>query len=234
MLKFDNLQINDEIKSVLQKYNVDFVFQPIFSREENIIGYEALMRPDGMNILDFIEAMKEKEKLHDLELLSFFGATMAYRQRNYDKMLSINSFPEDCFSHEEALQYSLCFRPIKDKLIIEILEYTEEKDWTWDMKKKHVETYQGIEVALDDFGTGHNDMAAVEYYQPDMIKLDRGLISEIDKNPGKQELVKEYLKEMHDKAIVVLAEGVETKEEYEYLMSIGVDFFQGYYLGRPA
>lgn len=50
--------------------------------------------------------MKEKEKLHDLELLSFFGATMAYRQRNYDKMLSINSFPEDCFSHEEALQYS--------------------------------------------------------------------------------------------------------------------------------
>ena len=117
MLSFETLNVSDEIKSVLTQYNIDFVFQPIFSRENVIIGYEALMRPEGKNILEFIEEMKSANKLHDLELLTFFGATLAYKQRNYNELLSINSFPEDAFTEDEALQYSLCFRPIKEKLI---------------------------------------------------------------------------------------------------------------------
>lgn len=233
MLSFETLNVNEKIKSVLSQYKVDFVFQPIFSRFNDVIGYEALMRPEGKNIMDFIDEMKALDKLHDLELLTFFGATLAYRQRNYDVLLSINSFPEDAFSEEEALEYSLSFRPIKEKLIVEILEYTEEKNWTWELKKKHLNTYRGIEVALDDFGTGYNDDASVDYYNPNMIKLDRTLISGIDSDVEKQNNISALVKEMHDKKIVVLAEGVETKEEYDYLYSVDVDFFQGYYLGRP-
>lgn len=233
MLDFECLDVNETIKSVLRQFQVDFVFQPIYSRYGEIVGYEALMRPEGKRIVDFIEEMKQEDKLHELELLSFFGATLAYRQRGYDTLLSINSFPSECFSDEEALSYSLCFRPIKEKLIIEILEYTDEKHWTWEMKKRHVERYRGIEVALDDYGTGSNDQRAIEYYQPNMIKLDRSLISDIHQNKEKQENVKEILRKMHQKGIVVLAEGVETREEFDYLKSIRMDFYQGYYLGRP-
>lgn len=234
MLDFTKLNVNDDIKETLLKYNIDFVFQPIFVREGALIGYEALMRPEGKNILDFIDEMRTQDKLHDLELLTFFGATMKYRERGYDKMLSINSFPSECFSPMEALDYSLCFRPIKDKLIIEILEYTEEMHWTWEFKKQHMRTYEGIEVALDDYGTGSNDEAAVEYYQPNMIKLDRSLISGIDHDAQKQDRVKKIVDDLHKQTIVVLAEGVETKEELDWLKGIGVDFYQGYYLGRPA
>ncbi len=234
MLDFEELNVSEDIKSVLRQYHVDFVFQPIFSKYGKIIGHEALMRPEGKNVLDFIDEMRAADKLHDVELLTFFGATMAYRQRGYDTLLSINSFPSDCFSHEEALAYSLCFRPIKDKLVIEMLEYTEEKHWTWDMKKQHVERYRGIEIAIDDFGVGNNDLATVDYYKPDMIKLDRSLISDIDVSKDKQDHVASLVDEMHRRSIVVLAEGVETKEEYNYLKDLDVDFYQGYYLGRPA
>lgn len=233
MLTFDTLDIKDNIKAVLSKYSVDFAFQPIFSRNRELIGYEALMRPVGKNILDFIEEMKDAGELHELELLSFFGATKAYKERNYTEMLSINSFPSEAFTKEEALEYSLCFRPIKEKLIIEILEYTEEKHWTWNAKREHIEEYKGIEVALDDYGTGSNDINAVDYYSPHMIKLDRSLIFDIDKDAVKQTKIKEIIKTMHNRAVVVLAEGIETKEEHDWLMQAGVDFFQGYYLGRP-
>lgn len=234
MLSFDSINVSEDIKSVLNKYNVEFVFQPIFSRTGKVVGHEALMRPEGKNILDFIDEMKELGKLHELELLTFFGATLEYKQRKYDALLSINSFPSEAFTREEALEYSLCFRPIKEKLIVEILEYTEEKHWTWTAKREHIDNYKGIEVALDDFGTGNNDSRAVDYYKPNMIKLDRSLISGIDTNPEKQSRLRELIDEMHKRVIVVLAEGIETKEEYEFLFNSGVDFFQGYYLGRPA
>lgn len=233
MLCFEQLNINSELKSILNKYKVDFVFQPIFSKDESLMGYEALMRPEGKNILDFIEEMRAEDKLHEMELLTFFGATLAYLQREYDKMLSINSFPAECFSKEEVLEFSKCFEQVVGKLIVEILEYTEGSHHIWEEKQAFISTQHCAEIALDDFGTGHNNINAVEYYKPQMIKLDRTLISDIDKYEDKQHKVKEIVWEMHSRKVAVLAEGVETKEEYEFLKSIDVDYFQGYYLGRP-
>ena len=234
MLSFDNLNVNDEIKNVLKQFRIDFVFQPIFNRSGDVMAVEALMRPEGSNILAFIDEMTAAGKLHELELVSFFGATMAYRQRGYDVALGVNSFPSECFTVEEAKAYSDCFKPIKDKLVIEILEYTEGEGWIWKSKHRHTKVYDGIRVALDDFGTGNNDVEAVKYYNPHTVKLDRSLISDINLHKDKQQNVADYVSWLHDMQVRVLAEGVETKEEYDYLYNLGVDLFQGYYLVRPA
>jgi len=234
MLSFESLDISDKTKAILKKYDVDFVFQPIFSKYDKIIGHEALMRPNGKFILDFIEEMKAAKKLHELEILTFFGATKAYRDRGYETMLSINSFPTEIFTEEELVEYTDCFKMPRESVIVEMLEYSDEKNWTWNSKSNQISRNAGVEVALDDFGTGFNDDAVVEYYKPDMIKIDRSLITDIDKDEKKQSHLKRLVAQMHDKLIVVLAEGVETKEEFDFLKSIGIDFFQGYYLGRPA
>ena len=89
-------------------------------------------------------------------------------------------------------------------------------------------------IALDDFGNGINDMARVEATDPDIVKLDRELISGIDHLPEKQDNVKRIMLDLHSKDILVVAEGVEEKAEFDYLVGIGVDLFQGYYLARPA
>lgn len=233
-MNFDKLNVSESIKDVLNKYDVDFVFQPIYSGFETIAGYEALMRPKNKSILEFIDEMTREDKLHDLEILTFFGATYAYKLRGYYTMLSVNSFPTEIFTEEELIEYTKCFEMPREKVIVEILEYSDEKSWTWKEKNSQIIKNAGVEVALDDFGTGFNDMKAVEYYKPHMIKVDRTLISNIDQDKNKQAHIKQIVKDMHDKLIAVLAEGVETREEYEYLKGIGVDFYQGYYLGKPA
>ena len=93
---------------------------------------------------------------------------------------------------------------------------------------------QRLKIAIDDFGTGLSNMDLVNIYEPDIVKLDRELISDIDKLPEKQKNVRNLLQEFHSRNMLVVAEGVEQKAEFDYLVGIGVDLFQGYYLGRPA
>lgn len=230
---FDNQYIGENTKAILEQYDVKFVFQPIYSKSDEIIGYEALMRPNGCNILDFIDEMKKNNKLHELEILTFFGATNAYKQRGYDTLLSINSFPTEVFTKEELKEYTNCFEMPREKVIVELLEYGDEKALTWLSKSSQIDHNTGVEVALDDFGTGLNDEQAVEFYKPQMIKLDRSLVTDIDKDENRQTYIKKLITDMHKRMIVVLAEGIETKEELDVLKNLGADFFQGYYLGRP-
>jgi len=230
---FDNQYISENTKTILEQYDVKFVFQPIYSKSDEIIGYEALMRPNGCNILDFIDEMKKNNKLHELEILTFFGATNAYKQRGYDTLLSINSFPTEVFTKEELIEYTLCFEMPREKVIVELLEYGDEKALSWFSKSAQIDKNTGVEVALDDFGTGLNDEQAVEFYKPQMIKLDRSLVTDIDKDESRQTYIKKLITDMHQRMIVVLAEGIETKEELDVLKNLGADFFQGYYLGRP-
>jgi len=231
---FDNPYISKQTRKLFEDYEVNFVFQPIFSKSDTLIAYEALMRPKGKFILDFIEEMKTSNKLHELEILTFFGATNAYRERGYNTMLSINSFPTEIFTEDELIEYTKCFEMPREKVIVEMLEYADGKNWTWLSKSNQIMRNAGVEVALDDFGTGFNDEAAVDFYKPHMIKIDRSLITDIDKDENKQANVRKLISDIHKKMIVVLAEGIETMEEFDFLKSIGTDFFQGYYLGMPS
>ena len=76
-------------------------------------------------------------------------------------------------------------------------------------------------------------MDVVDKYSADIVKLDRFLISGIDHDPEKQQNVTDTLAKLHSKGIKVVAEGVETKEEFDWLVDAGADFFQGFYLHRP-
>lgn len=233
MISYEGFPISGEIKATLLKHRVDFVFQPIFNKDKEVTAYEALMRPEGKNILDYIEEMRREGRLHELELVSFFGATAAYRQRDYDKKLCINSFPSECFTADEARNYSHCFMPMKGTLVIEILEYSEGDLQTWKIKQEHSKLYRNVEFSLDDFGTGCNDSSAVDFYRPHTVKLDRSLITGIDASPEKQRDAAAYVTKFHQKGICVLAEGIETQAEFSHLAACGVDLFQGFYLARP-
>ena len=88
--------------------------------------------------------------------------------------------------------------------------------------------------SLDDYGTGINDMDKVDLMKPDIVKLDRSLISFVDTDPEKQEYCKKCIEALHKKGVKVVAEGIEREEEFDLMVALGADLFQGYYLGRPA
>ena len=91
----------------------------------------------------------------------------------------------------------------------------------------------GPRIALDDFGTGNNNMMAVDIFAPHIVKLDRSLITDIENDVDKQEYYYYYRDSFHKRGIKVLAEGIESREEYEFLRDNGIDLVQGFYLGRP-
>lgn len=235
MINFSHLQLAQPTLNELAKLKIDFAFQPIYDLEtEQIIAYEALMRPYGETPLELIDSYEAKHQLHTIELATFFGATMAYYERGYQEKLCVNSFPSEVFRPEESKVYFEYFpKNIEDRLIVEILEYPHFSPLSWHLKKMQIKKH-GVEISLDDFGTGFNDYSSLALIDPNYVKIDRCMISDIDCNPKKQEVFQKIITMAHALNIKVLAEGVETKEEYNYLKSSGAGLAQGYYLGKPA
>ncbi len=235
MIYFDHLPLDKDILKALGELKIEYAFQPIYKPDgETIFAYEALMRPEGETVTELIAEYTKLDKLHVLEVATFFGAMQAYFLRGYPERVSINSFPSDCMRQEEADAFWEYFgEEIRGRMIIENLEYPYFSLEHWNEKSRSVRAMDNL-LAVDDFGIGINNLERVRIMNPHIVKLDRELISGIDHIPEKQENVRKLLDEFHSKDILVVAEGVEEKEEFECLVSLGVDLFQGFYLARPA
>ncbi len=234
MIYFDHLPLDREILDALRELSINYVFQPIFQADaKTVYAWEALMRPTGMTVTELIEKYTESDKLHVIEVATFFGAMQAYFLRGYDQRVSINSFPSECIRQEEADAFLEYFgEEIRGRMIIENLEYPYFSPEHWKEKNRSVRFMDNL-LAVDDFGSGINDLKLVELMSPHIVKLDRSLISDIDKIPEKLSTAKELILKFHSKGMLVVAEGVERKEEFDCLIGLGADLFQGYYLARP-
>jgi EAL domain-containing protein (putative c-di-GMP-specific phosphodiesterase class I) len=91
----------------------------------------------------------------------------------------------------------------------------------------------GCGVALDDFGTGYSSLSQLLSLALTKIKIDRTFITGIDENPTSYKIVKSLVALSSDMQLECIAEGVETREELESLISLGCFFVQGYYFSQP-
>jgi EAL domain-containing protein (putative c-di-GMP-specific phosphodiesterase class I) len=92
---------------------------------------------------------------------------------------------------------------------------------------------QGFSIALDDVGEGYSGLNMLISLKPDIIKVDRNIIMNIDKDEFKQSTYKALYNLAKEHGIKVLAEGVESTFEEQMIRSIGVDYMQGYLFGKP-
>ena len=92
----------------------------------------------------------------------------------------------------------------------------------------------GVRFAVDDMGAGYSGLRQITTVRPSYLKLDRSLISGIDTDPDRGALVSAMLGYARQTGGHLVAEGVETHEELETLIDLGVELIQGYYLGRPG
>ncbi|MBQ6025617.1 MAG: EAL domain-containing protein [Lachnospiraceae bacterium] len=234
MIYFDHLPLDKDILDALGELSINYVFQPIYYADKRTVyAYEALMRPTEMTVTELIAKYQELNKLHVLEVATFFGAMQEFQLRGYTEKICMNSFPSESFTYEEGKAFLDYYGDINGLTVIEILEYPFT-DLSAVREKKMASARHNLKISIDDFGSGINDMSIVDLYAPHIVKLDRELIMDIDQNKFKQQYVTQHVAEFHRRGILVVAEGIERKEEFEFLKSIGVDLFQGYYLARPA
>ncbi|MBR1651682.1 MAG: EAL domain-containing protein [Lachnospiraceae bacterium] len=214
-----------------------YAYQPIYDiRTGEIFGYEALMRPEGHSPMDIVNSYAEVGMLDFIEEVSLYYGTKFFKEANLEGYLFVNSFTNACMSPEGAKKVAeLGGEEMASRLVIEILEYGKLDEKKWDLKKRNCKYYGSHPLyAIDDFGADpESDRSRIEYICPNIIKIDRKFISGIDSNQKNQHLVNAMIQNLHRVDITVLAEGVETKAEYDYLLNTDIDLMQGYYLGMP-
>lgn len=233
-----------DLLDVLEKRQLIAHFQPIFKTQDlSLYGHEALVRgqrEDGSlippNVL-FGQA-KEAELLFNLDRMARETVLSTAAGHGYFGRLFINFLPsaiynpENCLSTTLALAERYGFDP--NNLIFEVVETERIADTA---HLRHILDYyraKGFKTALDDVGSGYSSLNLLASLSPNIVKIDRELISNIDQEPLKQAIVGGILAMARQGNIMTLGEGVETEPEYQYLREQGVDLVQGYHFARPA
>ena len=233
----------DELMRIIRDEAITPVFQPIVSlRDGSVLGYEALSRgPAGTEmespdmLFQVAEAVKE---IWELERLCRAKALAAMQYSQVDSMLFLNVNPsvaEDVkFQKGFTKDYLGQFGIEPDRVIFEITERSASQNI--DEFKRIISYYKGqqYKIAIDDAGAGYSGLNLITDLNPHYLKLDMQLIRGIDRDTVKQALVKSLQEFAKVTGTYLIAEGIETREELEKLIHIGVRYGQGYYIRRPV
>lgn len=228
------------VRDILDENRFQYHFQPIINAKTgDIYAYEALMRADVTPYLSPLKILKYAEyleRLYDVEKCTFFNIVDCIQGGQVlpqGKKVFINSIPGNRLQGEDA---DLLVQKMKNHAGSVVVELTEQTELSDDELSAMKEIYakMGIETAVDDYGTGYSNVTNLLRYMPNYVKIDRMLLSKIQESPQKQHFVREIVEFAHDNNIKALAEGVETTEELQMVIHLGVDLIQGYYTAKPA
>ena len=235
-----------DIKTIIETESITSFFQQIFSiKSSAVVGVEALARaidpvtwqyipPSGI----FEEAAKEGLTV-DLDRLCRKTAIREFApvaSQNPNLLLFINL--DTSILNDSTVGSNNILNTVKQYGIDPgrvVIEFIESKTNDPDALLRFIDTYRkyGFLFALDDMGTGHSNLERIPSIKPDFVKLDRSLIKGIDREYYKQELFDFFIKLAHKIGCLVIAEGIETKEEGLACLERGADLVQGFYFALP-
>jgi len=237
--------IKRDLKDALDNEELLLCYQPLIdARTKRVVRFEALIRwkhpkKGIIGPLDFIPATEETKliiPIGEWVLKNTFMQLKEWHELGLkDFTLSVNAsivqlqkpdFAETVI--EMLLDVGISPKYIELEITESVLMdsvYTVEKNLSLLRK-------QGIKVSIDDFGMGYNSLKYIQKFDVDCIKIDRTFVSNIDDDINKI-IIKHIISLGHSINAEIIAEGVETKEQYKYLKKQGCDIIQGYYFSKP-
>jgi diguanylate cyclase (GGDEF)-like protein/PAS domain S-box-containing protein len=233
------------LPAAMRERQIFLAYQPIVDLQTGtIVGCEALARwrhptlgllPPGQ----FIQIAEETGQIRDLGLYILDRAIAEFSEalpKAEGVTLSVNlSFGQ--FAEEELVDV------IRDelkrtrfpanRLELELTEsmLAQEPERAIDMTRAVSDL--GCKLAIDDFGTGYSSLAQLRKFQVDFLKIDRSFVIDIAGGDGPQGVVRAAIAMGHSLGLAIIAEGVETVEQAEFLRREGVELAQGYLFGKP-
>ncbi|WP_033542353.1 EAL domain-containing protein [Planococcus sp. CAU13] len=229
------------IDDVIRKELLICHYQPIVNENEEIFAYEMLARfhrEDGSVIYpnEIFPAAKARGRLYALDRVCRMAA-VRHAAVLKDVKAFINFIPTSIYSPEFCLRSTTNLAQELGvdprQLVFEVVE-TEKVD-DIDHLRTILAFYKkkGFQYALDDVGEGYSTIELLADLKPHYMKLDMQFVQGVAEDAVKQQTALRFLGKALEIGSVPLAEGVETKEDFEWLKEQGYQLFQGYYFGKP-
>jgi PAS domain S-box-containing protein len=226
------------VSEILRTEDLTIAFQPIVNlRTGQVAGVEALSRfPSRPSVTpDVVFAEAENSGLGPaLELLAIRRALLEARLLDTSLHIALNASPV-VLTNPSLLDAIVASGINPARIVVEITEHVSVADYSVLARPRQRLRELGIRLAVDDAGSGYASLRHIVALAPDVIKIDRALVTDLDADRARRALVGavvSFAKEMG--ATSVIGEGVETQAELDALIALGVDAAQGYYLGRPT
>lgn len=217
----------------------DYAFQPIVELgTRSIFAYEALVRgPHGEPAFSILSRVSPRHR-YSFDMACRAKAVRMAARLGVREYLAINFFPNAVFGAQACIRSTLeevqrSNFPV-EKLIFEVSEAEQVHDREYLASVFREYRRLGFSTAIDDFGAGYAGLNLLAEYQPDIIKIDMGLVRGIDRNRARQAIVHGVIDICRKLGKRVLAEGVETKQERDFLHAAGIGLMQGFLFGKPA
>lgn len=228
-------RVADEIRSAMDGGMPRPVFQPVYTiATGELHGFECLSRFDLEPLRppdQWFKAAHEVGMGLDLERHAIDIALGALLRLPAHWHLSVNCSPQLILSGQLprrlGVEYDI------SRVTLEITEHAAVDDYDALAEALAPLRRRGATLAVDDAGAGYSSMRHILCLQPDMIKLDMSITHNVHADRSRRALAKGLTSFAHEIGSVVVAEGVETSQEFEALASLGVDLAQGYFLARP-
>lgn len=234
------------IADILKKESVTIHYQPVISiKKKAVIGVEALCRgidPETGGLIppDVLFSLARPQGLAvDLDRLCRKKALEGYKKlyvKNRDLILFLN-IDTSVINTGIVGSGKLVSKVRKlginpGNVVIEIVE-SRISDIT--ALNRFISSYKeyGFLIAMDDVGSGYSNLDRILLVKPDILKIDRSIVSDLDKKQQKQEVFKSLVNLSKRIGTLVVAEGVERKEEAILTLELGADMLQGYYYSAP-
>ena len=233
-------QLARELRDIIRRRRVTTMFQPIVDAKDlSIFGYEILTRGPANSSFrnsDMLFSFAREVKLAwGLEAVSLECALRRLRsfdltKRKFLLNLEAEMFAESEFRIHEVVSF---FSEHRGHFVFELTERAAIEDYIVFRRLLDEFRSKGIEVAIDDAGSGYASLEAIAALAPDYLKVTKGLVSTLAKEPIKQDLVRMLVELAGKINAKTIAEGIETTEEYETCRELGIDLLQGYFLAHP-
>ena len=235
-----------ELRQAMLKDQFCVYYQPqVCLKERSLVGFEALVRWEhpSEGILSPAAFIHRLEKLKLISTLGHDVLRKVSKQLveweecfNAPSRIAVNLSAVQLSDMQTAdsLQYAILDGGVSpERITLELTESAALSDMNTTIEILHKLRQCGIAFALDDFGTGYSALSHLRVLPVDTVKLDRSFVNDLPNNNIDSGLVRAMVEMSHALGKKVIAEGVETSEQEEYLYSIGCDWAQGFLYGRP-
>jgi len=219
-------------------FGLSMAFQPIVDlASKTIFAQEALVRGLKGEPASSVFKNVNEENLYRFDQNCRVKAVEIGSKFQSDSLISINFMPRAVYKPELCIRTTLeaaeefAFDP--KRIMFEFSEAERVSDISH--LKRIIEAYQqmGFKTAIDDFGSGYSGLNQLTEFKPDYLKLDMQLIRGIDTSFTRHSIVKSVVRLCKELDIGVIAEGIETQEEKQALLDLGITLHQGYLYAKP-